>query len=336
MQRQFPTPRRQSCRQGVSALDVIVTIIVLLMLMALLFPACSTPRTVARRSSCKNNLKQLGLALHNYHEAHNTFPPGWVANQLSDAVDPVEGHGWVPPILSEMEQTELSRKFEPGPLNQEPCRQLATTHLPVMRCPSSVADSQVETSLIPNIAVSDYVGNFGVGMPEGLHDPRRCQGTFGCNSRVRIRDIKDGTTNVFMVGERRVPREGSDWMPGYADGNFSSYWAGIPDLKTVSPLCIVGTTLTGDINKLKSSESLIAADATVTESGVRFIGVNKLSSGELIPDDGPISAGFSSWHIGGAQFLLSDGSVRFIGENVDANTFVNLSRRSDGQTLGRF
>ncbi|MHC4878341.1 MAG: DUF1559 family PulG-like putative transporter [Planctomycetota bacterium] len=374
-------------KKGFTLIELLVVIAIIAVLVALLLPAVQQAREAARRSSCKNNLKQIGLALHNYHEQANTFPPGWVGvgdgNAASHVIDAGTGsaatpsaYSWVVPILGNFELSSLGRKMnvkgahiDPGNNDQ------VQSALTAMRCPSDVGESQVPNNSGTRIqGTSNYPGVFGAGMPNNggtapeWVDPRRCQGVFGPNTRVRIRDIKDGTTNVICVGERRLTRV-SDQIAGntidaggWATGGISipTYWSGADDFATepYAALHIVGTTTTGDPwlfppnttppNNIPSAGNVPLGGT----GGFQVLRINKTApthggntqANVMIIPDRPLAgdfidlntAGFSSWHIGGAQFLLADGSVRFISENVDNTTYINLSRRSDGQTIGQF
>jgi hypothetical protein len=332
------------------------------MLAALFFPKVHVDRRGARRKSCKNNLKQIGLALHNYHEVHKTFPPGWVANRQTDAVNPVEGYSWMVSAMGQFEVSGLVRDVDfHGSLSSPENAELVSTAYSAFRCPSETANAIAKSDTFSEMGTTNYVGMFGVGLPSAIQEARACQGIFGCNSRVRIRDIKDGTTNVIMVGERRLVRGGTDWKADAAEGSFNSYWAGIPNLKTDSPLCIVGTTMTGnpalhsDGDGLNSTGHINALQQPGLFPSFLPLAINRTLDGKLLPTvlETPtafgqlmgkkeqsfgtsVTAGFSSRHVGGAQFLLSDGSVKFVSENVDSQTLVNISRRSDGQTVGAF
>jgi prepilin-type N-terminal cleavage/methylation domain-containing protein len=378
-------------KKGFTLIELLVVIAIIAVLVALLLPAVQQAREAARRSSCKNNLKQIGLALHNYHEQANTFPPGWVGVgdgvRATPFIDPGAGAGatpsawgWAVPILGNFEQGSLGRKMNvKGPhadtVNDAQVQSILTS----FRCPSDVGDSQLPNITNRTQGTSNYPGNFGVGMPfnkagaatpaaQGT-DPRRCQGLFGPNTRIRIRDIKDGTTNVLAVGERRLTRISDQIQAnrinaaGFAAGGVSipTYWSGADDLATepYGPAMLVGTTTIGDpyltapTTPVGSFLPSAGNVPNITPAGAfAVLRINKTAPGHTgntqanvaITGDRPLAgdfidlntAGFSSWHIGGAQFLLADGSVKFISENVDNTTYVNISRRSDGQTVGAF
>jgi type II secretory pathway pseudopilin PulG len=348
-------------RNGLSALDVVVTIVILLVLAALLLPAVQTSRCGGgRRSQCKNNLKQIGLALHNYHDVHRTFPPGWI---VAEEKGQSSGFGWGYQILPYFDQAPLFKKFDASRKVSDKASgnaDLAQTILTVMRCPSDHGPDQADSKWVPQLGTANYVGNFGVGMPVPYSRPSGfrglfsndslVQGIFGPNTKVRIRDVKDGMSNVILVGERRMSKVGSEWPMGKTQGRFNSVWAGIPNVDTISPLTIVATSTGGVIDTSGMDESgnwsglpfegnLPSLDTPAGRRALPYFGINRDIRGELLTSSegvGAVTAGFSSWHTGGAQVVLGDGSVRFLSENIDPIILTNLMRRSDGQTVGEF
>lgn len=351
---------RNRSRSGLTMLDVIVTIVILLALAALFLPRVQMTGQVPHTSPCKNNLKQIGLALMNYHDVHRTLPPGWI---VSEERERSSGFGWGYHILPFFDQAPLFKKFDSHEKLSDKASgnaKLATRILTAMRCPDDGGPDQAKSQLLPEIGPSNYVGNFGIGIPtsysrleeyEGkIANPRAVQGILGANTRVRIRDVKDGMSNVILVGERRLPANGVDWPDGKIEGQFNSYWSGLPSVETVSPLAIVATATGGEFEGQISTENdewtglpLIGnLEAVATSQGrqrLPYFGINLDSRGEPLKssnDEGFITAGFSSWHNGGAQVVLGDGSVRFLSENIDPIVFTNLMRRSDGETLGEF
>lgn len=223
------------------------------------------------------------------------------------------------------------------------------TILPAYRCPSDVGVTQDKTASVSPLATSNYVGNFGVGIPERQHHPAFMQGIFGENSRTRIRDIRDGTTNVVLLAERRMPRIGTYWHEGKLDGAFNSYWAGFP--AGTDPLAIVGTVTSGKLPKVGSEEAqerlknIHLADslnqngplngAAGIRPALKILRVNGNSDGQPLTGAraNDVSGGYSSYHPGGLQLLLGDGSVRFVSETIDLQTYINLMRRNDAPPL---
>ena len=345
-------------RRGFTLVDATVAMSLVALLCTILIPGCfyldrGGHRNAARRSQCKNNLKQLGLALHNYHDVNNTLPPGWIAvrrdarsfpQPTDGTVRPDDGaFGWNTMILPYFDQAPLFQKFDFNALEalgNTGNAELAATVLPSDRCPSDVGPEKAGSSEAL-FATTNYVANFGVGLPDvyGPERPALVHGVFGCNPKVRFRDLKDGTSNVLFVGERRMPQACTQWPVGKVGGTYCSAWTGIMNVNTMSPLSIVGTMTGGSLSdntRLNRSGPL----AGIASDELTSFGLNQTPDGEIY-DGGdlssqPITAGFSSHHTGGCHVLLGDGTVRFINENIDHHVLVNMARRSDGETLGEF
>ena len=149
----------------------------------------------------------------------------------------------------------------------------------------------------------------------------------------------DGMSNVVLVGERRLLKAGTDWPPGKVEGSFNSYWAGIPNIDNVSPLAIVATATGGSPELCEEGDALNQSgnlNGLLTKAGrhtLPLFAINRNAKGETLHkgDDRHVTAGFSSWHTGGCQIVLGDGTVRFVSENIDSLIFTNLMRRSDGR-----
>lgn len=339
-------------RNGLTLIDVGVILILMLVVLALLLPWLNQSHPVSHRSECKSMLKQIGLALHNYEEVHKTFPPGWVSVRgTSSGKQEQSAYGWGTYILPFLDQSQLLKSIDfhsddPSfqTQSQRPPAAFASTVLPAFRCASSLGESQDRTSSVSAMGTSDYVGNFGVGLPLLHHDSDSVRGIFGCNSRIRIRDIRDGVTNVVLAGERMQPRVGQTWPLGHVDGPFNSYWAGIP--RDTSPLAIVATVTDGDVTEsgvedmaaLNIKGKLNGFNSTLPQ--LRAILINKSIAGKSLSDKSnsgrEVCGRFSSYHGAGAQVLMGDASVRYVSESVDPNTWINLMRRNDGETLGEF
>ena len=346
---------RNRNRSGLTILDVVVTIVIILVLAALLLPSVRRSGEAARRSQCKSNLKQIGLALLNYHDVHKVFPPGWIATETPAQSS---GFGWAFQILPYVDQARLFEQFDSRQRLIDTSSGNAAhvaTKLTTFRCPSDEGPHQVKSRWAPSLGTTNFVGNFGVGRPATwstisgskgkLVDTKYLQGLFGPNSSIKILDVKDGMSNVVMVGERRMPHEGVEWPVGMEDGKFNSYWAGIPNLAAVNPLVVVATAtggqieLNGEDDKLPATGNLAAVMSPEERKSLPYFAINKNPRlGVTLSGDhqDTVTAGFSSWHTGGCQMLLGDGTVRFISENIDATVYTNLMRRSDGATLGEF
>jgi prepilin-type N-terminal cleavage/methylation domain-containing protein len=370
-------PKR--AKKGFTLIELLVVIAIIAILIALLLPAVQQAREAARRSQCKNNLKQIGLSLMNYHDVHRTLPPG--ATVAFTGVGTSNGFGWTTHILPFFDQAPLFKKLntkvaftDTAATNNSSNASLMSTILTAVRCPSDAGPDQDTTGGVPDMGTANYVGNYGVGMPSLTANPRDVQGIMGVNTKVRIRDVKDGMSNVILAAERRNPKicNLAGWAAAGGAANVAgelgacTFWGAISDGATtnyaINPLPqvtapgtealyqILGTTRSGDVgdnvagapNRLTGN---LTGDAAVTSTqpwtfaAAGTVKINKtLGNVNTMAGDyqDGTTVGFSSWHTGGVQAVLGDGTVRFLSENIDSTIYENLSRRSDGKTLGEF
>jgi len=287
-------------RRAFTLIELLVVIAIIAILIALLLPAVQQAREAARRSQCKNNLKQIGLALHNYHDTHNTLPPGNVKlEQFGNAWDPV---GWSTMCLPFLDQSPLYNQLaqETSNFTQEYDRSASgngSTPLAAFMCPSDIMPAINPNRSDGHMAKSNYLGviaNYFVG--DNDYNTASYNGCFGVNTKLTLSNIKDGTSNTLLVGEKDggtvsglTPRDAGIWIGsdyvGWHDRMFSF-----------------------------TSKSYV---------------INKV--GGTRPD-----RAFGSFHVGGAQFLIADGSVRFISENIDGDTWEALGTRNGGEIIGEF
>ncbi|MBV10311.1 DUF1559 domain-containing protein [Rubinisphaera sp.] len=312
---------RLKFRNGFTLIELLVVIAIIAILVALLLPAVQQAREAARRSSCKNNLKQIGLALHNYHDTHKLFPPGGIGIRLSDgslqfreANDPVNLVGWGTFLLPFVEQGALydqisSRLFSsnsPGGgtawYNDTGANSVndvhATTPINTYTCPSDITGPR--NGSMRNYGTSNYVGCSG-GSPHSAGGNRPTGGSplgmFGLNTRFNFSNIKDGTSNTFMIGERSAD----------PPGGRASIWMGHEN----------------DVGVSYAEYEIMSIVFDETEGRLNGTGHN--------------GRAFSSPHPGIVQFVMGDGSVRSISENIDhAELIVNLANRNDGNVIGEF
>lgn len=309
-------------RRGFTLIELLVVIAIIAVLIALLLPAVQQAREAARRTQCRNNLKQLGLALHNYHDTHDMFPPGWIDVKTSTASTYKNFWGWGTFILPQLDQGALYNQanFQQGwnnivdtslPVNMG---KVTTSVLPAYLCPSdpsgnvSVAYSGGTAPANGLNAKSNYVACIG---GQGLVElPATNLGVSYRNSNTKMRDITDGTTNVLYLGEREGLKSNA------ASTSTNMYQGAI----------WVGTQNASGTVRVRTNHG--------RTPGIGDFSANSIGSAPNGSNIGSLVA--SSMHTGGAHILLCDGSVRFISENIDVTTMAYLGNRGDGNVVGEW
>jgi prepilin-type N-terminal cleavage/methylation domain-containing protein/prepilin-type processing-associated H-X9-DG protein len=204
-------PMKKRSQAGFTLIELLVVIAIIAILIALLVPAVQRVREAASRTTCKNNLKQLGIALHAYHDANKKFPPGYAMNVDAAGNETGPGWGWGAHILDYLDQSPLRAKINLGvDITAASHAAPRVQRLAVFLCPS---DDYVGTFTPPTASVTlahgDYVAVFGSNEIET--DPAGGNGMFFLNSDVRIAHVSDGTSNTLMVGERCTKRYTATW-----------------------------------------------------------------------------------------------------------------------------
>jgi prepilin-type N-terminal cleavage/methylation domain-containing protein/prepilin-type processing-associated H-X9-DG protein len=334
-------------RFGFTLIELLVVIAIIAVLIALLLPAVQQAREAARRTQCKNHLKQYGLAIHNYHDTFNRLPPGGNYDRWEDTSN---GYSWQVRVLPYMDKAPLYEKarFEwvhvpptppPGPFNAcvrcttppDPNDVFRLQTAPYLRCPSDgmgiqdtewgwaqtnysgslgsqltpSANPACDLFAQPSTVANGYSGNYFSPSGSAGHgntgNPNFISGTFSrMGMCIGIRDLIDGTTNVFLVGEI---------LPACHDhGGGAWYFNGMGNAHastSVPPNEM--NTCTGNPNP-------------------KYPACTNQNNWNL-------SWGFRSLHAGGVQFLFGDGSVQFISENIDYKSYQKLGGRNDRQPV---
>jgi len=280
-------------RRGFTLIELLVVIAIISILIALLLPAVQAAREAARRTSCRSNLHQLGIALLHYHEVQKTLSPGVLGN-VGGPTSPQLLHTWEAMILPFIEQENLDRKYNfnvpfSSPLNAK----AVFTTIPTFICPSS------NDSVVSNLwGTNHYAGNAGTtpGSNDGVLYPL---------SKVRLRDITDGTSTTILCGELTFSIGG--WARGSINGGGGGGGGGSQGFARAVMRwwqCNAPCATPG-----------INPPLTTCDSGCE----------QLFQ--------FSSQHPNGVQFLFGDGHVQFISQFYDVTQFDALLTRAAGESV---
>ena len=309
--------------RGFTLIELLVVIAIIAILIALLLPAVQQAREAARRTQCKNNMKQLGLALHNYHDVYDMFPINWQSSTVwSGWNENSVGQGWMVRILPYVEQATLYKKVDMGRPEREN-RDISTTRIQAYICPSDTSDGMADNRA--NASNTTRMG-IALGRQRATTNYKACAGNNwqwgrwqhsenkgknrnsgngldagnGFIARYRPRphptsekDVKDGLSTTFGIGEAVPEWCNHTWWYWF---NASTATCAIPLNAPPRP----NRTLEQDLGNWPDNYS------------------------------------FMSRHEGGGQFTMLDGSVRFVSENIDMGVYRALASVRGNETIGEF
>jgi prepilin-type N-terminal cleavage/methylation domain-containing protein len=327
-------PRRPVRTRGFTLIELLVVIAIIAILIALLLPAVQQAREAARRTQCKNNLKQIGLALHNYHDTHKVFPPGQFNFIGADLPGLSVFHGtartcWMQQILPYIDQAPLYNQFSTyfGGIQGGYLWQGRWTAIPGLTCPSDPTNPKILTAGggTPQNSQGfhgNYVASYGrtgrgnqASVAAGTYTVVGYQnaplqnekGYFWPLSASKIDDAKDGSSNTLMLGEIVVVEDtGSHDLRG----RYYNTWEG---------------------NVLFSSEQ--PPNTTIGDVSVAYC-IHTPPDAPCGPFNGTVRYQFlRSYHTGGAHVAMGDGSVHFVSNNIDVWTFRGLGTRSGRENV---
>ncbi len=316
-------------RLGFTLIELLVVIAIIAVLIALLLPAVQQAREAARRSQCKNNLKQLGIALHNYHDTFSVFPPGGLYPRRASFLVMLF------PYMDQAaayNQLNFSSSFTAngGTITPAMTAFLPQIRVPSLNCPSS---EMTTYAAHPNDGLTVQRTNY-VGISGSVYDPNNTSvilavntgmvygwyvnnGVLAANSKTQMRDILDGSSNTLMVGE-----QGRPLVDNVTDNRGSGYcggaWAGCYQAGESTNPGVNANQFCGPLTNVAYAINNMAA-------GLQWAATPYQSS-----------TPFSSRHVGGAQFLRGDGTVVFLSENINFATLMKLANMRDGAVLGEY
>lgn len=308
-----PNRMRRQRSAGMTLIEVLVVIAIIAVLVALLIPAVQMARESARRAQCRNNLKQIGLALETYHSSHRVFPPASIREPafMNNGRDEPRST-WTIAILPHMEATALWESYNPAVSTEDPAnKQVRDTSIPGYLCPTDTGgDIPFEARLGITYRRGNYGANFGAAS-WGSDDWQlaKYRGVMGQNVGLRHSDITDGASQTVIVGELRIQPSPRDNRGVWAFHGAGSASVGLD----CDSLC-------RGINSDPTSDWIPFCDPVPNGMPCSF--QNNVDS----------NAGPRSLHSGGAHLLLGDGSVRLANESMSQTT-LNAIFTSQGQDV---
>ena len=312
--------QRYVLRNGFTLVELLVVIAIIGILVGLLLPAVQAAREAARRMQCSNNLKQLTLAQHNYHDTFKTFPPLYVSKRDAtgtviapiNTTDTTQAWGWGALLLPFIEQGTVFNALQVGndplglPLTPNALSnptKVAVMQKPIAtyRCPSDTAPplntDGNRTLMGLQTATSNYIASNNCFTPNILGTAIQ-QGLFIADTGKSFKDMTDGSSNVVCLGERRWQIKRSDTGAMYQPGAALIFGTGRRPTTASAPGSVLGC------------------------------GAARINRSYLLTNANRTNLGYSSQHTGGAMFSLADGSVRFISESIQGD--FNAEGQNEG------
>ena len=312
----------------ITLIELLVVIAIIAILIALLLPAVQQAREAARRTQCKNNLKQIGLSLHNYHDTYDTFPIG--ARGMTDWAMKNSAN-WRSAVLPYLDQAPIYNQlnFETGNFAGNSFagnEVLIDFQMAAFICPSSSIgpfdNSENTWSNTQRGLNHHYVGIQGAAPP--IPGPqsgwRDCGHGWSCNNGLlvanqnfKIKDAKDGSSNTMIVAEQS----------GFTNDRvlYANYYSGWHGARHVNPITNPGGC--GDLWQAGTTCVRFAINSDVIQTGATD---TRYRNNTVI----------NSEHVGGAQVLMADGSIHILSENIDFGTLKLLCAKRDRQTVGEW
>lgn len=308
-------------RTAFTLVELLVTIAIIGAIVAMLLPAVQAAREAGRRAQCMNNLKQLGLGLLNFETTHGKLPPAHTQDPANldgddynqpDPEDNAYYISWLGRLLPYMEQGALASRVRPGEYAWwHPEGGLSAkgdyingVELPYLGCPSDSSEMSMTFSVPDSpdlkVAFTNYLGVNGT-------DQYRYDGVIHVNTGVRIAQIRGGTSNTLMVGERPV---------GFYEGYMGWWFAGA-----------------GWYPWFGASDVVLGVNERIPVEGICVPDGKQASYGTGTLADDPHAHHFWSYHPGGSNFLFADGSVHFLKYTIQPGVLAGLATRSDKEIV---
>jgi prepilin-type N-terminal cleavage/methylation domain-containing protein/prepilin-type processing-associated H-X9-DG protein len=306
-------------RRAFTLVELLVVIAIIGILVALLLPAVQKVRESANRTKCTNNCKQIGLALHNYHDVQKSFPPGSKTDGTMYGAPRVPFLAF---ILPQLEQDALYRELQPGfsdtnlMFNDGAYAYALNVVVPTYYCPSDGYGGVTKVVVTYANVLTNYGGCFGKTQNDSLNTKNA---VFGVNRGAQIRDILDGLTNTLLLSEV-LTGSPKDWRAAAWVGNagHGQFYTGLTPNSSFPDVVYPDPNMCDPTNPAINNPTL----------GLQCVqgSINGLDNLEAA----------RSRHPGGVNAVLCDASVRFVSNNVNATTWINLGYVNDGQVVGDY
>ncbi|MCG6154265.1 DUF1559 domain-containing protein [Rubinisphaera margarita] len=352
-------------RRGFTLIELLVVIAIIAVLVGLLLPAVQQAREAARRSACKNNLKQIGLAMHDYHDTHSCFPPGYIsygtrtgtgpgwAQIDPDTWDAAPGWGWASQLLPFLEQGNLIDQIQTElPVWAPQNAAAVAAKLPVFLCPSTSGGDE-------SFVVQDDVGNpldhgngpirLGRSHYVASHGQESCWGDCGsAPTNIIFTNIYTSTTTVISgvngdvskVADGPLYRNSRTAFRDVTDGTSNTIFLGEHSSK------LSEKTWAGVVPGAFTHPGFTTPENGPDAAATLVLVHGGPSGGELDITGTPIihPVNFPTYHVGqmysehqgGGHVCLGDGSVRFVSENISLLTWAELSSMGEGEIVGEY
>ena len=312
-------------REGFTLIELLVVIAIIAILIGLLLPAVQKVREAAARLQSQNNLKQIGLALHNYEGSYGCYPPGYQSNNGTAGPDAGPGWGWAVFLLPNLEQDNLHKQLRLDLPFYDSANAAAVKISPkVFICPAAPNNTPTMQVKDPNGAVlgefgrSHYVANVGQDEPWGYDPPlndagwqKAASGPFFRNSKTRVATVSDGLSNTVFVGEHTTISDKT--------------WVGVHPAAECGPI---------DPNRFPFTEPDHPATYVLCHSGPAAD-----EPGIVHPPSFPtchVCQMYAPWSGPGGNVLFGDGSVKFVRTSININTWAALSSMNLGDLPGDY
>jgi len=342
-------------RHGFTLVELLVVIAIIAILIGLLLPAVQKVREAAARTKCQNNLKQLGLALHNYEGAKGVLPPAFPANpQGAYATYPAYFYTWsvLAQLTPYLEQSAVYSQLDltlplyqsTPPFDIFPSNQFAVTVIvPLFLCPSDKGQPVSSAYGVTNLAPTNYAACVGSGTTQGgppFGSAWNADGVFQAQTPNRILDVADGTANTAAMSESILgdgPENFTGAAPGTADVAYKYTGFGSP-LNDANCASSFQWNISNHRGFMWASGEIRCGTYNhyYTPNSPTYDCVTNSTAPGISQDTAVGFRAARSRHTGGVNVLLADGSVRFVGNDIAAGTWTALATRSGGEVVGEY